>query len=99
MLALVIFLCVVVVATTIVFAIRLLNLTNSIDDLTARLDLLHEKYCNHEDRIDCNYKSLAELNHRQDEWMRRHIEADDALNKKIQALQENTAKAYKHKNP
>lgn len=111
MLALVIFLSVVIIATTVIFAIRLLNVTNSIDDLTARVNMLHDKYCNHEDRIDCNYKSLAELNRRQDEWMRQHTEEAGtmtasirALNKEIQALQEKKTApkggaSTKHKNP
>lgn len=89
-----------VIATTAIFAIRLLNITNSIDDLTARVNMLHDKYCNHEDRIDCNYKSLAELNRRQDEWMRQHTINEEVLNKEIQALRERKTtpkKANKHK--
>ncbi len=77
-----------VIATTAIFAIRLLNITNSIDDLTARVTILHDKYCAHEDRIECNYKSLAELNRRQDEWMRQHAINEEVLNKEIQALRE-----------
>lgn len=67
MLATIIILAIIVAIAVVVFAVRTANLQHQVEDIYAKQALLHEKYCNHEDRIDGNYKSLAELNRRQDE--------------------------------
>lgn len=68
MLAAIIILAIIVAIAVIFFAVRTANLHNAIEDIYAKQALLHDKYCNHEDSIDSNYKSLEELNRRQDEF-------------------------------
>ena len=68
MLATVIILSIIVAIAIVIFAVKAANIKNAIEDIYAKQALLHDKYCNHEDRIDANYKSLAELNRRQDEF-------------------------------
>lgn len=68
MLATIIILAIIVATAIVVFAVKTANVKNAIEDIYAKQALLHEKYCHHEDRIDGNYKSLAELNRRQDEF-------------------------------
>lgn len=67
MLATIIILAIIVAIAIVIFAIKAANIKNALEDIYAKQALLHDKYCNHEDRIDGNYKSLAELNRRQDE--------------------------------
>jgi len=67
MLATIIILSIIVAIAIVIFAVKAANIKNAIEDIYAKQALLHEKYCNHENRIDGNYKSLAELNRRQDE--------------------------------
>lgn len=62
-----IILSVIVAITIVIFAVKAANIKNAIEDIYTKQALLHDKYCNHEDRIDANYKSLSELNRRQDE--------------------------------
>lgn len=68
MLATIIILAIIVAIAIVIFAVKAANVKHDIEDIYAKQALLHEKYCNHEDRIDGNYKSLAELNRRQDEF-------------------------------
>lgn len=68
MLATIIILSIIVAVAIVIFAVKAANIKNAIEDIYAKQALLHDKYCNHEDRIDGNYKSLAELNRRQDEF-------------------------------
>lgn len=62
-----IILSVIVAIAIVIFAVKAANIKNTIEYIYAKQALLHDKYCNHEDRIDANYKSLSELNRRQDE--------------------------------
>ena len=91
MLAFHIILAIVAVIAVIIFAVKAANLSHQIEDIYAKQVILHEKYCNHEDRIDGNYKSLAELNRRQDEWQRQHNESDKVVQADIKALQDYNA--------
>ena len=68
MLATIIILSIIVAVAIVIFAVKAANVKHAIEDIYAKQALLHDKYCNHEDRIDGNYKSLAELNRRQDEF-------------------------------
>lgn len=68
MLATIIILSIIVAVAIVIFAVKAANVKHAIEDIYAKQALLHDKYCNHEDRIDANYKSLAELNRRQDEF-------------------------------
>ena len=86
-----IILAIVAVIAVIIFAVKAANLRHQIEDIYAKQAILHDKYCHHEDRIDGNYKSLAELNRRQDEWERQHNESDAALRADIKALQDYNA--------
>lgn len=58
---------IIVAIAVIFFAVRTANLHNAIEDIYAKQTILHDKYCVHEDIINGNYKSIAELNRRQDE--------------------------------
>ena len=69
-----IILAIIVAIAIVIFAVKAANIKNAIENIYAKQAILHEKYCNHEYRIDGNYKSLAELNRRQDEWLRQHNE-------------------------
>ena len=91
MLATIIILSIIVAIAIVIFAVKAANLRHQIEDIYAKQAILHDKYCNHEDRIDGNYKSLAELNRRQDEWERQHNESDAALRADIKALQDYNA--------
>lgn len=91
MLATIIILAIAVAIAVVVFAIKAANLSHQIEDIYAKQAILHDKYCNHEDRIDGNYKSLAELNRRQDEWQRQHNESDKVVRADIKALQDYNA--------
>ncbi len=86
-----IILAIIVAIAVIIFAAKAANLRHQIEDIYAKQAILHDKYCNHEDRIDGNYKSLAELNRRQDEWQRQHNESDKAVRADIKALQDYNA--------
>ena len=86
MLATIIILAIVAVIAVIIFAVKAANLSHQIEDIYAKQAILHDKYCSHEDRIDGNYKSLAELNRRQDEWQRQHNESDKAVRNDISRL-------------
>ena len=91
-----IILSIIVAIAIVIFAVKAANIKNAIDDIYAKQALLHDKYCNHEDRIDSNYKSLAELNRRQDEWERQHKESDAALRGAIKDLQDYNAEREKN---
>lgn len=67
MLATVIILAIIVAIAVITFAVKAANIKNAIEDIYAKQALLQENSHDHEDRIDVNYKSIAELNRRQDE--------------------------------
>lgn len=86
-----IILAIVAAIAVVIFAVKAANLSHQIEDIYAKQAILHDKYCHHEDRIDGNYKSLAELNRRQDEWRRQHNESDAALRADIKALQDYNA--------
>ena len=70
MLVAIILLAVVMLVVIAAFSIKMANINHSVECILEKYVLLHEKFVNHEDRISTNYKSLAELNRRQDEWMR-----------------------------
>lgn len=72
MLSAVIILSVLMAALIVVFVINGANIKNAIEDIYSQQALLHDKLNKHEDRIFCNYKSLAELNRRQDELQVQH---------------------------
>ena len=91
MLATIIILAIVAVIAVIIFAVKAANLSHQIEDIYAKQAILHDKYCVHEDIINANYKSLAELNRRQDEWQRQHNENDKAMRADIKALQDYNA--------
>lgn len=95
MLAAIIILAIIVAIAIVIFAVKAANIKNAIEDIYAKQAILHEKYCNHEDRIDGNYKSLAELNRRQDEWRRQHNDSDAALRGAIKDLQDYNAEREK----
>ena len=63
-----IILAIIVAVAIVIFAVKAANIKNAIEDIYAKQSIIHDKYCNHEDRIDGNYKSLAELNRRQDDF-------------------------------
>lgn len=67
MLATVIILSIIVAIAIVIFAVKAANIKNAIEDIYAKQAILHDKYRVHEDIINANYKSLAELNRRQDE--------------------------------
>lgn len=95
MLAAIIILAIIVAIAIVIFAVKAANIKNAIEDIYAKQAILHEKYCNHEDRIDGNYKSLAELNRWQDEWLRQHNDSDAALRGAIKDLQDYNAEKEK----
>lgn len=68
MLATVIILSIIVAIAIVIFAVKAANIKNAIEDIYAKQALLQENSRDHEDRINVNYKSLAELNRRQDEF-------------------------------
>ena len=90
-----IILAVIVAIAIVIFAVKAANIKNAIEDIYAKQAILQEKYCNYEDRIDGNYKSLAELNRRQDELARQHKESDAALRGAIKDLQDYNAERKK----
>lgn len=63
----IIIIAIIVAIAVIFFAVRTANLHNAIEGIYAKQALLQENSHDHEDRIDVNYKSIAELNRRQDE--------------------------------
>ena len=63
-----IILAIIVAIAIVIFAVKASNIKNAIEDIYAKQSIIHDTYCNHEDRIDGNYKSLAELNRRQDDF-------------------------------
>ena len=67
MLATIIILAIIVAIAIVIFAVKAANIKNAIEDIYAKQTILHDKYCVHEDIINGNYKSIAELNRRQDE--------------------------------
>ena len=58
---------IIVAIAIVIFAIKAANIKNAIEDIYAKQALLQENSHDNEDRIDVNYKSIAELNRRQDE--------------------------------
>lgn len=58
---------IIVAIAVIFFAVKAANIKNAIEDIYAKQALLQENSRDHEDRINVNYKSIAELNRRQDE--------------------------------
>lgn len=86
MLAFHIILAIIAVIAVVIFAVKAENIKNAIEDIYAKQAILHDKYCNHEDRIDGNYKNIAELNRRQDEWQRQHNESDKVVRNDISRL-------------
>ena len=87
MLVVMIIILVIMAIAVILLYVQVCSLKSSIEDTQNKITVLHEKYWNHEDRIDCNYKSLAELNRRQDEWMRRHTDSDEKIQETINQLE------------
>lgn len=79
MLVAIILLAIVLLVVIAAFSIKMANINHSVECVLEKYVLLHEKFVNHEDRIDANYKSLAELNRRQDEWMRQHKESEQEI--------------------
>ena len=67
MLATIIILAIIVAIAIVIFAVKAANIKNAIEDIYAKQALLQENSRDHEDRINVNYKSIAELNRRQDE--------------------------------
>ena len=90
-----IILAIIVAIAIVIFAVKASNIKNAIEDIYAKQALLHDKYCDHQDRIDSNFKSIAELNRRQDEWRRQHNESDAALRVAIKDLQDYNAEREK----
>lgn len=58
---------IIVAIAIVIFAVKAANIKNAIEDIYAKQALLQENSRDHEDRINVNYKSIAELNRRQDE--------------------------------
>lgn len=79
MLVAIIFLAVVMLVVIAAFSIKMANMSHSVECIFEKYVLLHEKFVNHEDRISTNYKSLAKLNQRQDEWMQRNKESEQEI--------------------
>ncbi len=88
MLVAIIILAIAVAIVSVVFARRVARLNGRIEDILSNQSMLHGKYCTHEDRIDANYRSLAELNRRQDEWQRLHKNSDSAIHEGLASLRE-----------
>lgn len=59
---------IIVAIAIVIFAVKAANIKNAIEDIYAKQALLQENSHDHEDRINVNYKSIAELNRRQDEF-------------------------------
>nr|DAH86337.1 MAG TPA: MerR HTH family regulatory protein [Caudoviricetes sp.] len=95
MLATIIILSIIVAVAIVIFAVKAANVKHAIEDIYAKQALLHDKYCNHEDRIDGNYKSLAELNRRQDEFEKVGNSRYTELCGGIKALQDYNAEREK----
>ena len=91
MLATIIILAIIVAIAVIVFVVKAANIKNAIEDIYAKQALLQENSRDHEDRINVNYKSIAELNRRQDELAEAAHESDAALRGAIKALQDYNA--------
>lgn len=91
MLATIIILAIIVAIAVIFFAVKTANLHNAIEYIYARIGLLQEQ----SNRIDVNYKSIAELNRRQDELAEAAHESDAALRGAIKALQDYNAEREK----
>lgn len=86
---------IIVVIAIVIFAVKAANIKNAIEDIYAKQALLQENSRDHEDRIDGNYKSIAELSRRQDELARQHKESDAALRGAIKDLQDYNAERKK----
>lgn len=95
MLATIIILTVIVAITIVIFAVKAANIKNAIEDIYAKQALFQENSRDHEDRINVNYKSIAELNRRQDELAEAAHESDAALRGAIKALQDYNAEREK----
>lgn len=95
MLAAIIILAIIVAIAVIFFAVRTANLHNAIEDIYAKQAILHDKYRVHEDIINANYKSLAELNRRQDEFEKVGNSRYTELCGGIKALQDYNAEREK----
>ena len=95
MLATVIILSIIVAIAIVIFAVKAANIKNAIEDIYAKQAILHDKYRVHEDIINANYNSLAELSRRQDELARQHKESDAALRGAIKDLQDYNAEREK----
>lgn len=83
---------IIVAIAIVIFAVKAANIKNAIKDIYGRQAILHEKYCNHEYRINGNYKSLAELSRRQDELEKvgngRHCDVNIATDELREAIDE-----------
>ena len=79
MLVAIIILSVIVATAIVIFAVGAVKIYKDVEEFEAKYTLLHDKYCAHEDRITCNYKSIAELNRRQDEWQKKHRTNDENI--------------------
>ncbi len=95
MLATIIILSIIVAIAIVIFAVKAANIKNAIEDIYAKQAILHDKYRVHEDIVNANYNSLAELSRRQDEWRRQHNESDAALRGAIKDLQDYNAEREK----
>lgn len=91
MLATIIILAIIVAIAIVIFAIKAANIKNAIEDIYAKQAILHDKYRVHEDIINANYKSIAELNRRQDELAEAAHESDAALRGATKDLQDYNA--------
>lgn len=92
MLATIIILSIIVVIAIVIFAIKAANIKNAIEDIYAKQAILHDKYCVHEDIINTNYKSIVELNRRQNEFEKvvngRHCNVNIATDELREAIDE-----------
>lgn len=94
-----IILVIAVAIIAVVFGARVAKINESIDGILSNQSMLHGKYCGHEDRIDANYRSLSELNRRQDEWARQHRESDTAMREEVASLRERVERLEQQPEP
>lgn len=86
MLATIIILAIIVAIAIVIFAVKAANVNHNINDIYVKQVLLQKQYGSLTDCIDGNFKSLAELNRRQDEWERSHRESDKVVHNDISRL-------------
>ena len=95
---------IITVATTlaiaiVAFVVKARNDNREFKYIAEKFAILHEEYCKHTDRINANYKCIAELNRRQDVQEKEAAEREADLKSSIEELQTYNAEAVRNCTP